>query len=124
MRKCKGGVVSLIVLCSLFVVMTAQAASTSASVSITKNDDSVSSSSVGVSKSARYYASNYSTSTGNMTMNAYACWTGWPYSRESSVDISPTGTYSYTESQDKNSSFYIELYGSKLCKGYGSVRVN
>lgn len=76
MRKCKGGVVSLIVLCSLFVVMTAQAASTSASVSITKNDDSVSSSSVGVSKSARYYASNYSTSTGNMTMNAYACWTG------------------------------------------------
>lgn len=124
MRKNKSMVTMLIVLCMLFLSSIGYAASTSASVSITKNDYSKSSSSVGVSTSANYSASNYASSASAMTMEAYACWTGWPYTCESSVQIAPSGQYSYKETQSRNSSFYIKLVGYKACNGTGSVKVN
>lgn len=112
------------ILCLLFITSTAYAASTSATVAIGKNDYSKSSSSVGVSTRAKYSATSYASSTKNMTMKAYACWTGWPYTCESSTTIAPSGSYSYTETQSRNSNFYIELVGYNACSGYGSVSVN
>lgn len=124
MRRSKNMLAMFVVLCTLFLGSVVYGASTSASVSITKDIYSKSSSSVGVSTSANYSASNSSSSTKNMTMNAYACWTGWPYTCESSATVAPSGNYSYTEKQSKNSSFYIELVGYNACSGSGSVKAN
>lgn len=121
MRKRKSMLAMLVLLCTLFVGSMVYAASTSASVSISKDNYSKSSSSVGVSTSANFSASNYSSSTKHMTMEAYACWTGWPYTCESSTSIAPSGKYNYTEKQSKNSSFYINLIGYYGCNGKGSV---
>ena len=115
MRKCKSMLAMLVLLCTLFVGSMVYAASTSASVSISKDNYSKSSSSVGVSTSANF------SSTKHMTMEAYACWTGWPYTCESSTSIAPSGKYNYTEKQSKNSSFYINLIGYYGCNGKGSV---
>ena len=68
MRKCKSMLTMLVLLCTLFVGSMVYAASTSASVSISKDNYSKSSSSVGVSTSANFSASNYSSSTKHMTM--------------------------------------------------------
>lgn len=113
----------LTLLFTLFLGSLTYAASTSATVAIGKSESSKSSSSVGVSTSAKYSATNYASSSKNMTMEAYACWTGWPYTCESSTTIAPSGSYNYTETQSKNSNFYIKLIGYNACSGYGSVSV-
>ena len=89
-----------------------------------KSDYSVTSSSVGVSKSAVYKAHNNASSSTSLTVQAYACWTGWPYTCESETSISPSGDYRYTEQQSKNSNFYIKLVGYYKCAGSGSVKAN
>ncbi len=124
MRKNKGMNTMLIVLGAVFLGSVVYGASTSTSIEITPNDYGKSSASVGVSKSAFYSAENSSSSKKNMTMEAYACWTGWPYSCEYSTNIAPSGRYSYTEYQDKESSFYIYLAGYNACYGIGKVRAN
>lgn len=103
MSKSKSMVAMFVVLCTLFLGSLTYAASTSSSIAIGKNDYSKSSSSVGVATRAKCSATNYSTSTKNMTMEVYACWTGWPYTCETSTDIAPSGSYNYTESQSRNS---------------------
>lgn len=58
-----------------------------------------------------------------MVMQAYACWTGYPYTLESSVSIRPSGKYSYTETQKRNSNYYVRLVGNKACNGSASVSI-
>lgn len=122
-KKCINGLI-LAAMCTVLVGNVAYGASTSASVSIKKSDYSKKSSAVGIAKSATYTASNNYTSGQDMTMNAYACWTGWPYTLESSTNVAPEGKYTYVEKQDKNSNFYIELIGYNSCIGSGRVTTN
>ena len=124
MKKNISFVMAFALLCILFIGTVVYATSTYSTVSISKNDNSKSSNSVGVSKSATFNAHNYASSSACLTMKAYACWTGWPYKCESSTTISPIGDYTYTEQQSKNSSFYIKLIGNKQCIGNGSVKAN
>lgn len=97
------------------------AAATSASCGISKGVTSKESSAIGISTSAYFSGSNYSSSTERLTMAAYCAWTGWPYSRENSVSISTGGTGSFTETQSRNSNFYVRLESNGGCSGFGSV---
>lgn len=123
MLKFKKVIVIVLSAACLLGNMSAFAASTSASVKITKKDSSKESSAVGISRKALFKASNSSSSASELTMKAYACWTGWPYTCETTTNISPSGSYKYTEPQDKNSNFYIKLTGYRACSGSGSVTI-
>ena len=111
----------MMLVCLLGGTIVTSAASTYSYVTISKGQDKVESSSVGVSTSAKYFAYNNSASLGSLTMDAYACWTGWPYTKEYSISLSPSDSISHIETQSKNSSFYMVLKGNKQCDGEGYV---
>lgn len=108
---------------SLLLGNVAHGMATHAAISIVPSQHTVKSDSVGVGKEAKYWAYNTPSSSRNMTMHAYACWIGWPYSREKSIDIVPTGVFEYREPQSKDSAFYIALTGYNKCYGSGNVTV-
>lgn len=123
LNKRKRMIIMPLVLGGLLFGNIAYGMSTHAAIMIDTNSYSVSSDAVGVTKQAKYWVYNTPSSSRTLTMNAYACWIGWPYSREHSIDIVPTSVYEYREFQDRDSAFYIELVGYRRCHGSGNVTV-
>lgn len=100
-------------------VLSAYAAS--ASCSISKGTGWAESASIGINDRAYFFGENYASSTERLTMHAYCAWTGWPYTLENSVSITPGGNNGFTEVQSRNSVFYVALQSTGGCNGRANV---
>lgn len=121
MKEKRKYLILLGLLSCLLIGTIVHAASLSASVNISKGTYQVQTNAVGLSKSALCSAKNQASSETNMTMRVYACWSGWPYSIEGTYSIAPNSQYTYTETQSKDSNFYIQLTGNYKCDGSAKV---
>lgn len=103
---------------------TTYALSTYQTCVILQGQSSVSSESVGTSKKAELFAQTYSDSKTKMRVDIYAAWSGWPYTKEFTTEVVPKNTVKYTETQSRNSNFYIKLstMGNKDTHGWGSIK--
>lgn len=110
------------VLC--ITIGTTYALSTFETCVILPGQSSVESESVGTSKKGELWAQAYSDSKSKMKVDIYAAWTGWPYTKEFSTEVVPKNVVKYTETQSRNSNFYIKLssMGSLDTHGVGSIQ--
>lgn len=117
-KKWTGIIASIFTVCMLTV--SALAASTS--VTISKGQGSVTSSSVGLSYSAKFTATNYSSSVETMQAYGQAALPGksfkvvWSKSMDPGVTKGPE-----TVQRDGSSNFRIQIVGSYYCNGKGTV---
>lgn len=87
------------------------------------NMGSVSSDSIGLSKSALFETTSYGDSFGPANVSCYAAWAGWPYTNEGHMTV-PAGKYgSLTVTQRKDSNFYISIWATAVAgtHAYGKV---
>lgn len=82
----------------------------------------VTSAPVGLATSASFTASCNTTSSGKMTANCLAAWSGWPFSTEGSMTLKPGQSNTLNDTQRELSSFKIQLTGAGT--GSGSVSCN
>ena len=91
-------------------IVTVNALSITSSCTLKIGQSSVSTDSVGVSKSAEAYGKCYSNSERGCNFSIYACWTGWPYTCEYSTTMYVgQDPVNHTETQSNDSNFYVEL---------------
>ena len=78
-------------------IVTVSALSITSSCTLKIGQSSVSTDSVGVSKSAEAYGKCYSNSERGCNFYVMAAWTGWPYSREFGTAIHPGDEITHNE---------------------------
>lgn len=113
---------SLFVVC--ITIVTVFALSVTSSRTLNKGISSVETDSVGVSMKADIYVESYSDSKNGANISLMAAWTGWPYTVEYSTAIHPGKIVKRTETQSRNSNFYLKLQNHGMNKGahvYGRI---
>ena len=82
--------------------------------------------SAGLSKSADFKVTTYSSSKAPTNASVHACWSGWPYSLEQNRVVPIGQTWEGREPQDKDSNFFVKLWGMNYNKtyAYGHIEAN